>query len=68
MTPDEVRRRVDKLRADAPQQQHSPDHHMEEDDLYEEVLRAIASGAPDPATLAAEALKTKENEFPRWYE
>jgi hypothetical protein len=32
------------------------------------VLEAIAAGAPDAALLAAEALKTEEIKFPRWYE
>ncbi len=41
--------------------------HGEEDALHEDVLKAIAAGALNPAELAAEALKTLEIEFSRWY-
>lgn len=40
--------------------------HGREDDLYRDVLRAIAEGAPDAAKLAAEALKTQELDFDRY--
>jgi hypothetical protein len=41
--------------------------HGAEDDLWESVLRAIASGeTDDPAAIAAAALKTKTIEFARW--
>jgi hypothetical protein len=41
--------------------------HGAEDDLWESVLRAIASGeTDDPAGIAAAALKTKTIEFVRW--
>jgi hypothetical protein len=42
--------------------------HMEEDNLYEAVLQAIADGtAEDPAGMAALALKASAIEFSRWY-
>jgi len=40
--------------------------HSLEDDLWEEVLNAIACGASNPQELAREALKTQEIEFNRW--
>ena len=41
--------------------------HMEEDDMYEDVLRAIAEGDPHSKLLAREALKSKNVKFTRWY-
>ena len=41
--------------------------HIEEDDMYEDVLRAIADGDPHSKQLAREALKSKNVEFARWY-
>lgn len=42
--------------------------HADEDELYQAVLSAIATGAcDDPAGCAAEALKTKDLDFARWY-
>ncbi len=41
--------------------------HMEEDDMYEDVLRAIAEGDPHSKLLAREALKSKNIKFARWY-
>lgn len=41
--------------------------HGLEDQLHQDVLRAIASGRMfNPAALAAEALKTKTISFARW--
>lgn len=40
--------------------------HSWEDDLWENVLRAISGGAKNPDKLAKEALKTKELDFERW--
>lgn len=41
--------------------------HGAEDDLWENVLRAIASGeTKDAAGIAAAALKTKTIDFARW--
>jgi hypothetical protein len=41
--------------------------HCLESELYIEVLRAIAQGAPNAQELATEALKAKEIKFPRWF-
>ena len=43
------------------------DMHIEEDDMYEDVLRAIAEGDPHSKLLAREALKSKNVKFIRWY-
>ena len=43
------------------------DMHIEEDDMYEDVLRAIAEGDPHSKLLAREALKSKNAKFTRWY-
>ncbi len=44
-----------------------PYAHISEDELHEDVLRAIANGAPNAAELAREALETSDAEFYRWY-
>jgi hypothetical protein len=42
--------------------------HLEEDNLYQCVLHAIADGtAEDPAGMAALALEASAIEFSRWY-
>lgn len=41
--------------------------HIEEDDMYEDVLRAIAECDPHSKLLAREALKSKNIKFTRWY-
>lgn len=41
--------------------------HSSEDDLHQDVLKAIANGATNPAELAREALKSLKLDFPRWY-
>lgn len=42
--------------------------HLLEDNLYEQVLNAIASSkCSDPKSFAKEALKTKDILFRRWY-
>jgi hypothetical protein len=41
--------------------------HSREGDLWRDVLRAIAEGAPDAAALAREALKTEDLSFARGY-
>lgn len=64
MTVDEVKERVDDIRHEAVDDETA---HGMEDDLYIDVLEAIANGADNPEKLAAEALKTQEIEFYRWY-
>ena len=63
LTVDEVRRRVEEIRAIAGDDEAA---HSDEDSLRDLVLCAIADGAPNAAELAAEALKTGEIEFARW--
>ena len=47
---------------------HDPESaHGDLDELWEEVLRAIAGGCDDPAGLAKLALKAKDIDFPSWY-
>lgn len=41
--------------------------HSGEDALHQAVLEEIAEGHPHPRQIAAEALKTTEIEFDRWY-
>lgn len=40
--------------------------HGAEDELHQNVLRAIAAGADNAAEIAGEALMTMEIEFERW--
>ena len=51
-------------------QRHSDaEAHIEEDDLYEEILKSIADGtAVDGATMARLAVTSKGLKFGRWYE
>lgn len=64
MTPDEARRRVAAIRTWAGDEEVA---HSMEDQLHEDALAAIASGADDPQALAAECLRTREIKFDRWY-
>ena len=46
---------------------HDPEAaHAAEDELWHDVLMAIATGADDPHKLAGEALHTRDFDFPRW--
>jgi hypothetical protein len=63
MTVDEVRERVEKIRAMAGDDEAA---HSEEDGLHQDVLAAIADGAEFAPALAAEALKTVDIDFARW--
>jgi len=63
MTPKEVAKRVAMIgecRGD-----YEAAHGME-DQLREDVLQAIAGGAPNAADLAREALKSTDMDFPRY--
>ena len=64
MTEDEVRRRVAEIDeiADLPEKAH-----MEEDQLYCDVLEAIAAGADNPADLARAALAVQHLGLDRYY-
>ncbi len=63
MTVDDVKSRVEEIerKGDVGMQ------HAAEDQLHSDVLQAIADGAPNGAELAAEALKTRDLDFSRWY-
>lgn len=62
MDTDQIRARVARVA--------NPDNTLpfaDENNLYEDVLRAIAKGAAAPAALAAEALKASELDIRRYY-
>lgn len=40
--------------------------HMDEDNLYEAVLKEVVKGNPEARSMAAEALKTKLIDFARY--
>lgn len=67
MTIQDVKERVEKIAAmrDDPEAAHS-----EEDALYAELLASAGLGTPETIEhmqeLAAEALRTKDMDFPRW--
>jgi hypothetical protein len=63
LKPVDVRNAVDEIIAYSSDDEKA---HDLEDDLYERVLRAIASGARYPRALARAALLTKELKFKRW--
>jgi hypothetical protein len=65
MTLDDVRRRLDEIRA----RRNDPEvAHMLQDELYRDVLAAIAIGiCEDPKALADEACKAMLIPFVRWY-
>ena len=41
--------------------------HIDEDNLYADVLAQIAAGTPDAKALALEALATRKLAFARWH-
>lgn len=41
--------------------------HLLEDELWHDVLKAIADGADNPQELAAKCLETEAIKFERWY-
>lgn len=67
MTPDDVRAMVAELDGKYRQERDDEGAHCTEDAIRHDVLAAIAGGAPDAPALAAEALKTDDLEFSRWY-
>ena len=40
--------------------------HAQEDQLFAEVLKAIAAGAPNAQEMAQAAIKSLDLKFPRW--
>lgn len=65
MTVDDVRARVAEIERIGSERDYEMAH-GKEDDLREDVLRAIADGSPIAADLAREALATSQLDFARW--
>lgn len=63
MTVQDIADKIAEIKAEANDDESA---HCDEDDLHLAVLKAIADGAPNPAELAAEAIKTREIRFWRW--
>ncbi len=64
MTVDEVKKRVAYIEACKRDNEAA---HSAEDEIHQDVLRAIAEGrCADPAACAAEALKSLDISFARW--
>ncbi|WP_433701746.1 hypothetical protein [Nocardiopsis sp. CA-288880] len=63
MTPQDIRDRVARIEANRDDDETA---HSMEDDLYTDVLKAIAGGAPNATELAREALRTVDIDFARW--
>lgn len=64
MTAEDIARRLAEIHA----VQHDDEvAHSMADALHQDVLAAIAAGAPEPQTLAAAALRTETIGFDRWY-
>lgn len=64
MTVKEIQDRLEDIRV-----KHDGDdeaQHSKEDNLWEDVLRAISKGAINPRELATAALKSKDLSFSRW--
>jgi hypothetical protein len=66
MTVEDVKTEVERIRQMADFDE-DEDAHKAEDKLRQDVLQAIAESHPGAVLLAAEALKTDEIEFGRWY-
>jgi hypothetical protein len=62
MTPGYVTARIEAINYGDPEEGHG-----QQDDLYLDVLRAIADGVDDPAGVAREALKAERPDFVKWY-
>jgi hypothetical protein len=65
ITVEEVRLRIAEIFQDGHCDPESA--HGYEDDLYKQVLRAIADGHPNAAAIAAEVLALADLDFQRWY-
>jgi hypothetical protein len=63
LTAEDIARRLAEIHA---VRDDDEDAHGRTDDLHRDVLAAIAMGAPDPALLAAAALRTETLDFARW--
>jgi hypothetical protein len=60
---DEIEGRIEEIRAVARDYERA---HSMEDDLFRDVLAAIADGQQSARKLAIEVLKSREIEFPRY--
>lgn len=68
MTLEDVRKRVEAIGAAVAREADEECLHIDEDELYHDVLQAIAEGtAEDPKAMAAEALRVRKMDFARWY-
>lgn len=66
MTLEEVQKRVQWLRDASGPGCDYEGLHSEEEDLYLDILKAIADSSSEFAPIAAEAIKTQDFDFPRW--
>ena len=66
MTLDDIHQRLALIEAEAANQADAKAH-AQQDQLWEDVLRAIAEEASNPAELARVALRANDIEFSRWY-
>lgn len=64
MTIKEVEKRVQAIRENVDDPESA---HADEDNLYLDVLKAVARGSKHSIKLAKEAIKTRNIDFPRWY-
>jgi hypothetical protein len=64
MTLEEVRKRIAEIKEISHDGEAA---HSKEDDLYFDVLTAIAEGHPDAQELAREALKADEIPYHKWF-
>jgi len=62
----DIEERIKKIRAVAPEKDSSA--HVLEDELFLDVLKAIAAGAKNPKELAAAAIVSADLEINRWFE
>lgn len=67
LTLDNIRRRAEEI-LDMDHRDLDPEAaHGHQDELYEDVLRAVAAGHPDTQALADECVRVAESGGRRWY-
>lgn len=67
MTVKEVKKRVSAIKIKGILERDDEAAHSMEDDLHQDVLKAISEGQADfPSLIAKEALKTLKFDFSRW--
>ena len=67
MTPEDVMNAISEIATDLDETGDNEQAHVDEDELHQNVLEAIAEGAEHPKELAALALTTRAIKFERWY-